>query len=389
MSAHPSSPSLAFDLIAAGKPEEALAALSALSSEGGHRTPWLIASALAARALGRTELLAESVRSLLAQDPGNLWGNLLQGEHLASQGDRVAALSYLMNALRIADQHGALPAALAAEVTKARNFCAQFSGQLENHVRESIGHADTNADEQLALFTQSLDILFGRRQIYLQSPRYYYYPGLPQRQFFPTESFDWVAPLEAQCANIREEAVRLLQDASAFQPYLQSDPDRPRKTQDGMTDNPDWSACYLIRNGQVVGDIAARCPATMAAIQALPLCELPRRSPSVLFSLLKPGAHIPSHCGLANIRLIGHLPVVTPSGCFLRVGNETREWTQGKAWLFDDSIEHEAWNRSNETRIILLFEVWRPELSEVERRAIQSLFRGLDGASQNAPSWDI
>lgn len=360
-----------------------------LPPNGPNGLTGLIGSALAARKLGRAELLADVLRSLLAKDPNNLWGNLLHGEQLAAGGDRIAALSFLMNALRIAEPHASLPAELANEVAKARRFCDDFSAILESRIRQSLGQTDQTAEGRLQLFDQSLDILFGRRQIYPQSPRYYYYPGLPQRQFFPVDAYDWIAQLEAQSANIRSEAMSLLQQGSSFHPYLQSDPTRPRKSQDGMTDNPDWSACYLIRNGRVNEDIASRCPATMAAIQALPLCELPRRSPSVLFSLLKPGAHIPAHCGLANIRLIGHLPVITPPGCFLRVGNETREWTQGKAWLFDDSIEHEAWNRSNETRVILLFEVWRPELSILERQAVQALFSGLDGASQDAPDWDI
>lgn len=389
MSSNTSSQSKAFELLAADRPAEALALFSAMPAQGPAAAVRLIGSALAARKLGQTDLLASSLQSLLAQDPGSLWGNLLQGEFLATRGDRIAALSFLMNAVRIAEQHGALPAELANEVAKAKGYCSEFSALLESRIRGAVGTDGDSNTHDLTLFRQSLDILFGRRQIYLQSPRYYYYPGLPQRQFFPVESFDWVPLLEAQCTNIRNEAMNLLQDATTFQPYLQSDPSRPRKLQDGMMDNPDWSACYLIRNGEVVEEVAARCPATMAAIRTLPLCDLPRRSPSVLFSLLKPGAHIPAHCGLANIRLIGHLPVVTPRNCHFRVGNEVREWTQGKVWLFDDSIEHEAWNRSNEPRIILLFEVWRPELSIAEQRAIQALFAGLDEANQDAPAWEI
>jgi aspartyl/asparaginyl beta-hydroxylase (cupin superfamily) len=98
----------------------------------------------------------------------------------------------------------------------------------------------------------------------------------------------------------------------------------------------------------------------------------------VLFSLLRPGAHIPPHHGMLNCRLICHLPLIVPPGCWLRVGSETREWEDGKLLIFDDSIEHEARNDSDETRIILLFDVWRPELTEQERAGVSAMFDAID-----------
>ena len=83
----------------------------------------------------------------------------------------------------------------------------------------------------------------------------------------------------------------------------------------------------------------------------IPLTRVKNRSPSVLFSLLRPGAHIPPHCGLANTRLICHLPLIVPPGCAFRVGNDTRVPVEGRAWVFDDTIEHEEWNRSSQIRV--------------------------------------
>jgi aspartyl/asparaginyl beta-hydroxylase (cupin superfamily) len=90
-----------------------------------------------------------------------------------------------------------------------------------------------------------------------------------------------------------------------------------------------------------------------------------------------------------NTRLICHLPLVVPGGCGFRVGNETREWVEGKAWAFDDTIEHEAWNSSDRTRVILLFEIWRPELTEAERGLVTSMFEAIDAAGVERPPWDI
>jgi aspartyl/asparaginyl beta-hydroxylase (cupin superfamily) len=106
-----------------------------------------------------------------------------------------------------------------------------------------------------------------------------------------------------------------------------------------------------------------------------------------LFSLLRPGTHIAPHHGLLNTRLICHIPLITPPGCRLRVGNEVREWEQGRALIFDDSIEHEAWNDSAETRVVLLFEIWRPEIEEDERRALTAMFEAI--TAEGADDLDI
>jgi aspartyl/asparaginyl beta-hydroxylase (cupin superfamily) len=127
----------------------------------------------------------------------------------------------------------------------------------------------------------------------------------------------------------------------------------------------------------------------MRALERVPLARVPNRSPSILFSLMQPRAHIPPHNGLVNTRLICHLPLIVPGQCRFRVGNEIREWQQGHCWLFDDTIEHEAWNGSDETRVILLFDVWRPELSHEERQLVQHLFESIDAYNGTRPHWEI
>ena len=153
-----------------------------------------------------------------------------------------------------------------------------------------------------------------------------------------------------------------------------------------MLDNPEWSAFYLWKNGEPVAENVARCPKTMAALATVPFPQVPHRSPSILFSMMRPGAHIPPHNGFVNTRLICHLPVIVPGGCYFRVGNEEREWVEGKACVFDDTIEHEAWNRSDRTRVVLLFETWRPELTEEERTLVRAMFEAIDSQG-GAPAW--
>lgn len=108
----------------------------------------------------------------------------------------------------------------------------------------------------------------------------------------------------------------------------------------------DWSAFFLWENGIPCEDNLKACPNTAALLERLPLLDVPARAPTAMFSILKPGAVIPPHTGVTNIRAIVHLPLVVPPECGFRVGAETREWREGVAWAFDDTIEHEAWNRS-------------------------------------------
>ena len=93
-----------------------------------------------------------------------------------------------------------------------------------------------------------------------------------------------------------------------------------------------------------------------------------------MFSLLRAGARIMPHTGMFNTRLICHLPILVPPDCGFRVGNDTRRWEEGKLLIFDDSIEHEAWNNSGEDRVVLIFDIWRPELTEQERHEVAMLF---------------
>ena len=88
---------------------------------------------------------------------------------------------------------------------------------------------------------------------------------------------------------------------------------------------------------------------------------------------LAPHSHIPAHTGVTNTRLIVHLGLIVPPSCRFRVGNETREWREGEAFVFDDSIEHEAWNDGDDLRVVLIFDIWNPNLSAAEREMVSAM----------------
>jgi aspartyl/asparaginyl beta-hydroxylase (cupin superfamily) len=96
-----------------------------------------------------------------------------------------------------------------------------------------------------------------------------------------------------------------------------------------------------------------------------------------MFSLLAPRTLIPPHVGINNARLVCHLPLIVPEGCWFRVGAETRCWRPGEAFIFDDTIEHEASNPSDDLRVVFIFDVWHPDLSPPERDAVAALIGSI------------
>ena len=291
-------------------------------------------------------------------------------------GDDRAAMSFYRTALAVATQPGArVPTELVPALRAGEAFIGAAQTRFAAHLTDALADAGLTDGRGGARLRQGIDLLFGRAELFAQQPSMFFFPELPQRQFFEREEFAWAPAVEARTETIRAELAALI-GTDAFAPYVSGAPDRPRPA-NPLLDDPSWSAAYLWQaGGETIA--AARCPAAMQALAHAPMPRIAKRSPTALFSLLKPGTHIQPHHGLLNTRLICHLPLITPPGCNLRVGNETREWRQGELLIFDDSFEHEAWNRGGETRVVLLFEIWRPELSAEERAALTRIFEAID-----------
>lgn len=345
---------------------------------------------LARQCQGRGDAAGEAsaLERFLALQPRHIPALVRRADLYAAAGDARSASSYYLTAIRSAPAAG-VPKEIAALLARAKEACDRYAIDYREYMLRSLGEKGFDPRTSSPRFAESVDLILGQKRIYLQEPRYYYFPGLPQIQFYERSAFPWLDDVEAATAAIRAELEAILSEPDAFAPYVQGHANRPKKDEMGMLNNPAWSAYYLWKNGEPVAENAARFPETMNALRNVPLAHVPNRSPSILFSLLRPGAHIPPHNGLVNTRLICHLPVIVPGKCRFRVGNETRDWVEGKAWAFDDSIEHEAWNASDRTRVILLFDVWRPELSDEERRLVVSLFEAIDAHTGKKPDWEI
>ncbi len=335
--------------------------------------PWLL-MAQACNLLGNVIDEEAALQRLLALEPRNLPALILLGELKAKMGDDRAANAFFQAALNQAATTPNVPAAFHPMLNRARDFIGQVQVKFEQNLIDGLKQAGLTRDGRVGT---AVDMLLGRKQLYLQQPSSFYFPGLPQRQFYERDEFPWLTEIEAAVPEMQAELRAVLADGNDFAPYVEAHADRPLAANPLMND-PKWGAYYFWRNGEIVPENAARCPVTMQALQHAPMPLIDQRSPIALWSLLKPDTHIQPHHGLLNTRLICHIPLIVPQGCALRVGNETRSWREGEALIFDDSFEHEAWNKSDATRVILLFEIWRPEISLDERAALTAIFETIN-----------
>lgn len=212
----------------------------------------------------------------------------------------------------------------------------------------------------------------------LQHPDWLYVPGIKPQAFFDPKQFEWTGNLEACTDEIRNELIRLLEDNSTLEPYVKIEGEGDKKQWTTLNHSDAWSSYHLFKAGEAISNNCEQTPATTKALQNVPLVSIANHAPEIFFSILKPGTHIPPHHGLGNYKLAVHLPLLVPGNCQIRVGHETRAWSEGQCLIFDDSFQHEAWNNSDQIRAVLIMEIWNPDLTKPERMGIQKVVEGIN-----------
>jgi len=257
---------------------------------------------------------------------------------------------------------------------RARTAVAANTAALEAHLRSRLADSMGREHEHsLVRFQHCLDVLLGKRQVYTPQPTFMHFPRLPALEFYDRSEFPWLDKFEAATEAMRNELTQVLaSDAGGVVPYVEYPDGVPLNQWKELNHSRRWGAYYLLKNGGRLEEHLARCPQTAALLAEAPLADVPGQAPTAFFSVLEPNTHIPAHTGVTNTRLVVHVPLVVPAGCRFRVGSETREWKAGSAWVFDDTIEHEAWNDSDQPRAILIIDTWNPFLTAVERELVSA-----------------
>lgn len=330
--------------------------------------------AVAQRVAGDFEGALQSLDEALGFDPYNFMALLAKGAMLERvTGERHAAETY-RNALKIAPRD--VPAGLVPAITRAREVVAKTADALEVYLRDELKSVGAEVrGEAAARFDESLRIFSGKTKVYNCEPLLLHYPRLPAIPFYDRALFPWLPELEAATDTIRGELEPLLDTKQGFAPYIDYPPGVPVNQWAELNHNPRWSSFFLWKDGERQDLACAKCPKTVALLESLPLADQPGFAPTAVFSALDARTHIPPHTGSTNVRLLVHLPLILPGPARFRVGNETRDWRMGEAWVFDDTIEHEAWNDASALRVILILDIWNPFLEPAERDRVRVLLQ--------------
>jgi aspartyl/asparaginyl beta-hydroxylase (cupin superfamily) len=369
----------ALEALRNGDAQTARALLERAAAVDGKNPTFWINLAMALRALNLAAEESQALDHVFALEPRHLLALLQKGSLFERQGKRKAAATTYQKALQTLPPGTRLPEALRPAIQHAVDAVRENKAALAAFLDERLGavrtqHAAANQER----FDHCIDSFLGKRKIFAPQPNFLHFPKISSWEYYPRAHFPWLVELESATDDIRGEFERVFaEDAERLEPYIAYPAGVPLDQWAELNHSRRWSAFYLWRDGAPVQEHLERCPKTASALRRLPLADLPGYAPTAFFSILDARTQIPAHTGVTNTRLIVHLPLVIPGACRFRVGSETREWRAGEAWVFDDTIEHEAWNDSDVPRAILIFDIWHPDLSTAERDLVRAAVPGI------------
>ncbi|MFN0024631.1 MAG: aspartyl/asparaginyl beta-hydroxylase domain-containing protein [Parvularculaceae bacterium] len=322
----------------------------------------------------------------LVIDPYHLPSVLGKGAALDDIGRAPEAIAVWRNALKMAPSGERLPPLLAALHARARGRIDDANNALREYLAAEVEGVKTRYGmSELKRFNESLEIFSGLARAYNPEPTMLQFPALPPVSFFDRALFPWFETLEAASETITAELTALMASpaADAFAPYVLYPPGAPVNQWGELNHSRRWSSFYFFNNGARQVEACRHAPLTAATLESLPLLKIDNFGPTAMFSSLAPRTRIPPHTGSTNVRAIVHLPLTLPGPAWFRVGNERRVWSLGQAWAFDDTIEHEAMNEAEATRVILICDTWNPFLTAPERELVAAMIMAK-GAYQAA-----
>jgi aspartate beta-hydroxylase len=332
----------------------------------------------------------EAIRRALVLEPTDLVALILRAALFTRQGRRHAAARAHGAVAAVAPPLAQLAPELRPAVQEALAYRAQYDSDFGHFLDEHMAPLLHDLrGEGVQRFTASLDIMLGRKRRYDPQPALFHFQGLAPITFFNRADFPWLDAFERETDTIRAEFLGAQAGTEGFTPYMQYGADQPLRQWAELNNSLRWSAFHLVEAGIANEANARRCPRKMALLSGSPQPDQPGRTPVAMFSVLEPKTRIPPHCGVSNVRLVAHVPLVVPPGCGFRVGNDVRAWEEGKAWVFDDTIEHEAWNDSDAPRAILMFDIWHPHLTGPERALVTAMSAGMNAFSQDEGSFGL
>lgn len=374
-------------LMTSGNVHAAVDLLAGPARAAGAPYVMLAALAMCERASGDLEGASGTFRAALAERPNDFVLRLAYAECLDMQHDVDAALVEYFQAVNVAQGLGrwlsddSTAPAMRERVKHAMGVIDV--GRLELFERVLQPHVDAFGRDSMVRVTEALQVYLGAQAAPerdpRQRPKFFWVPGLPRTPFFNRAQFPWYHALEAATAAIQDELHALLESQLELTPFLQIG---SNGTDDeylgGDPRSRSWDGFFFYRHGERLPEVHAACQKTSEALAGVPLTQIAAHAPEVLFSVLAQQTHIKPHHGVTNTRVVTHLPLLIPQGdCKLVVGGTEHAWQAGRCVTFDDTFLHEAWNRTDQRRVVLIFDTWNPYLTPEECIALKGLIEQI------------
>lgn len=336
---------------------------------------------------GRPESARAVLDDCVARFPEFHTGWLLLGQIREALGDAAGAHQAFYQAVRRAQQQGlwldqrstppnmlqfVLQTIDRVRVWRRELFFASFAALREQYGNDEL----KRVDRALTGYLREWDSTPADPR---QRPKFLFFPDLPSTPYLDPFLQPWARQLADAYPEIRAEAARVIAENVQLPGFLTfKEGDDVGRYLGGAGARPAWDAFFFYRRGRRYDDNHARCPRTSAVLESIELCRIRDQAPEICFSVLAPGTHIKPHHGVTNTRVVVHLPLIVPDDCALNiVDGDAHAWKEGELMMFDDSFQHEAWNRSDRTRVILLMDAWNPHLTEVEKLAVKQLVESI------------
>ena len=374
--------------VARGDLDAAHGLLSTATAVAPNDVSLLFEHAQVSSQMGHIEVARDRFNALLALDPSHHLAWLCAGDLHQACGDNVAALRAWYQAITRAHKAGHW---LGTETTDPsirdavlRNIERLRRGRRDHYfesfevVRAACGSsAVARVERALTGYLGEWDATPPDPR---QRPKFLYFPDLPCGPFHDPYLQPWAPRLREAWLDIRAEAAELLLADRDFESFLGLKPGQSAAGYVGGT-NPkaSWDAYFFYRHGVRLEPQHAQCPTTSAILESIDLCRVDNQAPEVCFSVIRPQSTIVAHHGVTNTRLVMHLPLIVPRDCALNIVNAgTHHWKEGELMMFDDTYQHEAWNNSDQPRLIVLMDCWNPHLTVPEQQAVKLLVEAID-----------
>lgn len=323
--------------------------------------------------IAQTEEAVDTLSFVLKGNAQAYSSRLVLAHLLEKRGEQMSAFKAYLYALKSANSVGfwldndSTPHWCRPLVVHAVNYAERYRQEVMNSWLEQLNNKYgkdelTRVDAGIRMYSGAIPLDIADKR---QKPNFLYIPGLPIRPVFERSELSFADYYEEQYPIILNELEAILADKTDIPAYAEQTPENP------LTTGGNWDALFFFRHGKKYQENHQRCPKTSEILANLPLVHIADHSPEVCFSVLRPQAHLLPHRGVTNSRCVLHMGLKIPEHCRLNLCDVRElEWQPGKIFMFDDTYLHEAWNRSAQSRYVLLADVWNPYLSAAETAAI-------------------